>query len=164
MNCDGAFCSGDDSLLRCLCFYRAGENCQLPVIVAANHCGLLIDAGLPYVCQAGNFCRRPAKYHRGQRYYIDSDVEQRAASQLRIEQAMLGGPITGEAEISLEDSYLADSFVAEPVADLGDYRQEACPHCLHKEELFVSGGVNHLLCAAGIYFEGLFAKDSFSGI
>jgi len=122
-----------------------------------------IHPGRPDVGQARDPIRRPQQ-PVGERDGIDSDVEERAAAERRVEKPPGRVEIGPEAEARLDHLNVADRPLRDQPPKLQGRGEEPGPHRLHQKELLRPGRRDHAPGLGRVDGERLFAEDGLPGL
>lgn len=99
-----------------------------------------------------------------ERRRIDAEVEERAAGQRRVGQALRATGVEGLAVIGEDVLDLTQKTVLEALADDVDAGEEAGPHGLHREQALGLRGVEDVLGLGGVARERLLDEDVLAGV
>ena len=136
----------------------AGQRRHAAAGVAQVDAGRLLDARR---VQAGEAVDRAdvAEESLGEVHDVDAEVEDGAAAEIPLEQAVAGLVVAGRVQVALDRDDLADPSPRDDLARRRDDRLEARPHGLHREDALRAGRVDHLLRADEGGGEGLLDEN-----
>ena len=123
---------------------------------------LLVDPGLPDVA-VGHHPVGVAEHHGHQLGGVDPEVEQRAAAEGDVEQAVGRVDVPPEPEVGLDEARVADPLLAEQVTQHGVGGQEPAPHRLHEEQPARAGVRHHGAALQAVEGERLLAQHGLAG-
>ncbi len=118
---------------------------------------LLVDAGLADVA-VGDHPVGVAEHHRHQLGRVDPEVEQRAAAEGDVEEAVGRVDVPPEPEVGLDQARVTDPLLAEQVPQHGVRRQEPAPQRLHQEQPSRTGVGHHRTALQSVEGERLLAQ------
>ena len=123
---------------------------------------LLVDAGVAEMT-LGHHAVGVTEDHGDELHRVDAEVEQRAAAERQVEQAVGRVEVAPEAEVGLDEAGVADAALRQQVAEDAVGRQEPAPHRLHQEDALGPGVGDHRHPLQPVEGERLLAQDVLAG-